>query len=256
VPDRNVAHRSISGVVNAADLPGEFIIRNYVKNAPLSAHDARVDEPDAVVTTATSIGPSQRFKLNSVPLNYTTIQTPGGRYLTASADIRPGNGDPRMALQTYDTMGVGTSHFKATAAFHTDALKASTWERYWILKCAPDMPEQSWLLAHVGEQWNMHVYFAFYPTHFKFMRQSDGSYALALPSRNQTNYITAVAGGGLASGDNLHTDATQVKANLAPSIWLQRQVRAGHDRRVATESAVEAGQGSAAGGRPIASRSA
>jgi hypothetical protein len=42
--------------------------------------------------------------------------------------------------------------------------------------------------------------------------KSDGSYALALPGRNQTNYVTAVGGGGLASGDNLHTDATQVKA--------------------------------------------
>jgi hypothetical protein len=36
---------AISGAVDAADLPGEFIIRTYVKNTLLSAHDAANVEP-------------------------------------------------------------------------------------------------------------------------------------------------------------------------------------------------------------------
>src|SRR5689334_8561016 len=100
------------GAVHAQGLPGEFIIRTYVKNTLLTAHDAANNEPDAVITTATSPSASARFRLSSIPGQYTTIRTPSGRYLTASGSIRPGNGDPRMALQTYDTIGVGTSHFR------------------------------------------------------------------------------------------------------------------------------------------------
>ncbi len=44
---------------------------------------------------------------------------------------------------------------------------------------------------------------------FKLIKQSDGTYALQTSSGN---YVTAVNGGGLASGDNLHTDAQQVQA--------------------------------------------
>jgi hypothetical protein len=257
---------------NAQTLPGEFIIRTYVKNTLLSAHDAGNDAPNAVITTATSLGStgSEKFKLNSVPGQYTTIQTTGGNYLSASGNVKPGNGDPRMALQAYATSpSIGTTHFRfhqsilpphghinisrkwpgyfaiqtstyywltavagggqADAAFHTDALKPLNWERYWVLKCgdlgsgykyairpagtgSPGQPAQSWLLAHVGPQWNMHAYFGFYATHFKFVRQDDGSYALAIEGGGKTNYITADGGGGLASGDNLHTDATQVQA--------------------------------------------
>ena len=45
---------------------------------------------------------------------------------------------------------------------------------------------------------------------FKLMRQSDGTYALQ--TSNGVNYVTAVGGGGVASGGNLHTDARQVQA--------------------------------------------
>ena len=158
-------------------LPGEFIIRTYLKNTPLSARDAPNVDPDAVTTAASSGAPaaSERFKLNSSPLGYTTIQTRGGRYLTATGGITSGKGDPRLALQAYATTDVGTSHFRflmsrrprpghtnvqtkwpgyfviqtaspyyltalggggqSTAAFHTDATKADAWERYWVLKC-------------------------------------------------------------------------------------------------------------------------
>jgi hypothetical protein len=49
---------------------------------------------------------------------------------------------------------------------------------------------------------------------FRLMRQSDGSYALQ--TSNGMNYVTAIQGGGLASGtktyDDLVTDRTQVQA--------------------------------------------
>ena len=45
---------------------------------------------------------------------------------------------------------------------------------------------------------------------FTLIRQGDGSYALQ--ASNRINYVTAVGGGGLAHGDNLHIDATQVHA--------------------------------------------
>jgi hypothetical protein len=48
---------------------------------------------------------------------------------------------------------------------------------------------------------------------FTLLRQDDGTYALRTASGN---YLTAVGGGGLASGtpesDNLHTDATWIRA--------------------------------------------
>jgi len=55
---------------------------------------------------------------------------------------------------------------------------------------------------------------------FTLIRQDDGSYALQTPkdtlNDNETNYVTAVDGGGLAHGtndsDNLITTATQVGA--------------------------------------------
>jgi hypothetical protein len=160
----------------AADpLPGEFIVRTYVKNTLLTAHDGDSDAVDAVVTTATSIGPYERFKLTLTPPNDVAFQTAGGHYLSASGNIRPGNGDPRRALQAYATSpDIGTTHFRLvnpynppghtniarpwmgyftiqtsspyfltavggggqpTAAFHTDALKPNTWEYFWVLKC-------------------------------------------------------------------------------------------------------------------------
>ena len=45
---------------------------------------------------------------------------------------------------------------------------------------------------------------------FTILRQGDGSYALR--TSNGMNYLTAIQGGGLASGDTLATDRTQLQA--------------------------------------------
>jgi len=103
-----------SGPGNAETLPGTFIIRTYVKNTLLTAHDGNSDAANAVITTATSVGPNERFKLTLTPPNDVTFQTSGGHYLSAAGNIRPGNGDPRKALQAYATStdNIGTTHFK------------------------------------------------------------------------------------------------------------------------------------------------
>ncbi len=65
-------------------LPGEFTIRTYLKNTPLSARDGGHHSIDAVFTVPSVIGPYQKFKLASVQPDFTTIQTARGYYVSAT----------------------------------------------------------------------------------------------------------------------------------------------------------------------------
>jgi len=260
-----------ASAANAAELlPGEFIVRTYLKNTLWTAHDTdRPDAPDAVITTATTIGPSERFKLWLTPPNDVRFQTPGGHFLSASGNIRPGNGDPRLALQTYTTNDLGTSHFRlanpyrqaghtnivmpwmgyftiqtagdffltavggggqSTAAFHTDALRPKSWEWFWILHCGdlgsgfvysfrpagtggPDQPKERWLFTRNLGEGRTNTHFGVFPSGYRLVRQDDGSYAFGHPlTRTKETFLTAVGGGGIAHGDNIHADATWIKA--------------------------------------------
>lgn len=151
-----------------------------------------------------------------------SIQTVKGHYLTA--------------------VGAGG---KTTDAVHTDAVKADNWEYFYIWKCGDLGSGRQYTLSAVSDpQGFVFAYgggglvnrrdgnFIFgalgvlsdykkRPTDFDnrwqqflFMRQADGSYALR--TSNNVNYVTAVQGGGLATGgittDNLVTDRTQVQA--------------------------------------------
>ena len=139
-----------------------------------------------------------------------------------------------FTMQTYDghyltALGGGN---KPNDAFHTDATKASTWEYFYFLKCGDlgsgyqyairptgtgNIPGKgdfvSYLTALGGGGKTSQAMTAFSGlqagSRFKLIKQSDGTYALQTSSGN---YVTAVNGGGLASGDNLHTDAQQVQA--------------------------------------------
>lgn len=243
-------------------LPGEFTIRTYLKNTPLSARDGGHHSIDAVITIPSVIGPYQRFKLASVQPDFTTIQTAGGYYVSATGGY--GNGyDATQALQTelrtpqndialfrldgpsaqgLMTIKTYSGNFltalggggKATAAFHTDATKANTWEYFWVLKCG-DLGSGytyairptgtggpgtvvKFLTANGGGGRTSQAMTAFSglsnSSKFKLIRQGDGSYALQ--TSNRVNYVTAVGGGGLAHGtataDNLQTNRTQVQA--------------------------------------------
>ena len=123
---------------------------------------------------------------------------------------------------------------KATDAFHTDATNASTWEYFYFLKCgdlgsgyqyairptgtgniAGKGDFVSFLTALGGARGLTSQAMTAYSglqsgSKFKLIRQNDGTYALQ--TSNGVNYVTAVGGGGIASGDNLHTDARQVQA--------------------------------------------
>jgi hypothetical protein len=251
-------------------LPGEFIVRTYLKNTLWTAHDTdHPDALDAVVTTATSIGPNERFKLTLTPPNDIMFQTAGGHYLSATGNIHPGNGDPRRALQTYTTFDLATAHFRlvnpyrqaghtnivwpwmgyftiqtaspyfltavggggqSTAAFHTDALHTKEWEFFWVLKCgdlgsgyvyrfrpagtgSPGQPKERWLFTRNLGEGRTTTHFGVFPSGYRLLRQDDGSYAFEYPlTRTKVTYLTAVGGGGIAHGDNLHADATWIKA--------------------------------------------
>ncbi len=119
---------------------------------------------------------------------------------------------------------------KSTDAFHSDATRANTWEYFWVLKCG-DLGSGytyairpagtgsagtvvNFLTANGGGGRTSQAMTAFSGlfdgSKFKLIRQLDGSYALQ--TSNRVNYVTAVGGGGLASGENLQTNRTQVQA--------------------------------------------
>jgi hypothetical protein len=244
-------------------LPGEFAIRTYLTNNYLTARDGGRHSIDALVTSATTLGPNEKFKLTTIQPDYTTIQTPLRYFVSAVGEGGLGGNFPAsQVLQTERTAladdslfvlfgpGVGTGwsyirtfneHYltalggggKASNAFHTDATVASTWEAFWVLKSG-DLgsgyryairptgtggPGQNinFLTAEDGGGHGANRYPAvvhnqgLVPTWsgFTLLRQADGSYALQTYSGN---YVTAVGGGGIAGGDNLHTDATQIQA--------------------------------------------
>jgi hypothetical protein len=134
---------------------------------------------------------------------------------------------------------------KTTDAIHADAVRADNWESFYIWKCgdlgsgfqyaisAVSTP-YGFLFAYGGggrvatqagvvvagalgvlSDYNLRpAPFDNSWQRFRLMRQNDGSYGLL--TSNGVNYVTAIQGGGLASGtktyDNLVTDRTQVQA--------------------------------------------
>jgi hypothetical protein len=173
-------------------------------------------------TDATQAKDWERFRLLDLSVNnfapsYYAFQTIKGSYVTA--------------------VGAGG---KYADAFHTDAKQIQDWEKFRIVKCgdigsgleygilaangsflkaelaAGSAQGDLWLDSYAGPQ-----------TRFKFIRQSDGTYALQ--TSNGMNFVTALGGGGQVqkylkcdvglSGACLdgystifHTDAKQVQA--------------------------------------------
>jgi len=151
-----------------------------------------------------------------------TIQTVKGNYVTA--------------------VGAGG---KTTDAIHSDAVKADNWEYFYIWKCGDlgsgrhytiravsdvqgfvfsyggggrvNTRDGNFIFGALGVLSDYKLRPASFDNRwqrFLFMRQNDGSYALR--TSNGVNYLTAIQGGGLASGaittDNLVTDRTQVQS--------------------------------------------
>ena len=131
--------------------------------------------------------------------------------------------------------------------FHTDATQINAWERFSLQKCGDlgsgyqytivvggGLAQNHFLYAANGgglaDQGNLDTVRLEFTAHadnvwilgwpkFKFIRQSDGSYALQ--TSNGVNYVTALGGGGQVEKHNpadgsitkiFHTDATEVQA--------------------------------------------
>ena len=119
---------------------------------------------------------------------------------------------------------------KTSNAFHTDATEASSWERFRFLKSGdlgsgfryaimPAGKRPLFLKASVFSGESKRRFYTYSDLiyndndldddgKFTFIQLEDGSYALQ--TSNPANFVTAVGGGGIARGDNLHADATRI----------------------------------------------
>jgi hypothetical protein len=223
--------------------PGEFALRTYLKNTYVSA----LPHTSTLMTTATALGSGEKFQLTVYTPEFILIQTTlNGFYLTVLPEGGLGLSLQIMENSLFTLagpsivggpiLGSGVStirtldgHFltavggggQSSDPFHTDATAASTWEWFWVLKTGdlgsgyryairPVGIASDYLAASLGggfavqsiERTPLST-----DSQFTLIQVSDG-YALQTP--NGFNYVTAVNGGGIASGENLHTDATRI----------------------------------------------
>jgi hypothetical protein len=182
---------------------------------------------DVLHTDATQVRDWEQFRLydlsaDGVAPTYFAIQTTKGDYITA--------------------VGEGG---KYEDALHTDATQIGSWEHLRLVKCGDlgsgyqytIIPANDQILTAVkggGLNQGDTIVQGYWPgdspdkswTRFKFVRQSDGSYALQ--TSNGVNYVTALGGGGQVQkylppncgfpgaciggfSTIFHTDATQVQ---------------------------------------------
>lgn len=208
-------------LVLGGGVPPKFAIQTAGFNF-LTAVDGGGRSSDVLHTDATQVRSWEtfRFALDQYGWRH-SIQTVNGHYLTA--------------------VGAGG---KTTDAIHSDAVKADNWEYFYIWKCGELGSGRQYTIRAVSDP---HGFVFAYGgggrvntrdgnfifgaigvlsdykkrpasfdnrwQQFLLMRQSDGSYGLR--TSNGVNYVTAIQGGGLASGaittDNLATDRTQVQ---------------------------------------------
>jgi len=178
---------------------------------------------DPLHTDATQIQSWEKFRFVLDQYGWrNAIQTVNGHYITA--------------------VGGGG---KITDAIHADALKIGTWEEFYVWKCGDLGSGYEYTISAKSDPYGF--VFAYggggrvvtradvfvagaigvlndYTKRpapfdnnwqrFRLIRQGDGSYAIQ--TSNGVNYVTAIRGGGLASGtatwDDLVTDRTQVQA--------------------------------------------
>lgn len=239
-------------------LPGQFAIRTMLRNTYLTARDGGHHSIDAVVTTATTPGPNEKFMIERMQPSYALIRAASGYYLSAVGGGGLGaNYDETKILQTELQIPADDALFgvytnipgwgaftiqtykrnyltalggggKATKAFHTDAVKPNTWEYFWVNKCGDLGSGYNYAIKPLNKgqpltatQGGGAVKYAITAvggatntSRFRFDRQSNGTYSLQ--TSNGRNFVTAIQGGGLATGtkewDNLVTDRTAVQA--------------------------------------------
>lgn len=209
-------------LVLGGGVPQQYAIQTAGLNY-LTAVDGGGRTSDVLHTDAKQVQTWETFRFGLDQRGWrNSILTVNGHYLTA--------------------VGAGG---KATDAIHTDAVKADNWEYFYIWKCGDLGSSYQYTISAVSVPYGFLFSYGGggrVATHvdivtagaigvltdynlrpapfdknwqkFRLMRQNDGSYALL--TSNGINYVTAVQGGGLASGtktyDDLVTDRTQVQA--------------------------------------------
>jgi hypothetical protein len=193
-------------LVLGSGIPQQYAIQTASANY-LTAVGGGGQTTDPLHTDAKQVQAWEEFRFYFDPsTGFHAIQTVNTNYLTALGG--GGHADP--------------------PAVHTDATKVDNWEKFHLWKCGDIstnwyyeiwVPYNGTLLMAMGGGGRirdaLHAYEAPHDNwgKFRLIRQDDGSYAIATFNGN---YITAVGGGGLASGtpdsDNLHSDATQIKS--------------------------------------------
>jgi hypothetical protein len=209
-------------LVLGSGVPQQYAIQTAGFNY-LTAVDGGGRTSDVLHTDAKQVQSWETFRFGLDQRGWrNSIQTVNGHYLTA--------------------VGAGG---KTTDAIHSDAVKADNWEYFYIWKCGDLASGYQYTISAVSVPYGF--LFAYggggrVTTHadivtagaigvltdynlrpapfdnnwqkFRLIRQNDGSYGLL--TSNGVNYVTAIQGGGLASGtktyDDLVTDRTQVQA--------------------------------------------
>jgi hypothetical protein len=163
------------------------------------------DHPDSetMQTEETTPGSDALFNVHSLygALSYFSIETYYNYYLTAENGVNGSPGNFRSDATS------PTSSADGFAFYHCGDLG----DGYDYAIYLPTQGELGAALGGGAVKNALGVYNP--PTRFKFLRQSDGSYALQ--TSNGVNYVTAINGGGLAHGtatyDNLVTNRTEVQ---------------------------------------------
>ena len=248
--------------------PSQFAIRTLVAKRFVTARLGGGQNLDALITIAQAVGPDEKFIIEGLFAPPTRFKTSGGFYVVAAngggiggntgediytfttAVADPGGGAwfeihgpiPGRGIYTLTTF---TGNYVtavdggglATRAFHTDAVRPSTWEEFYITKVgdlgsgyyyairpvgindAPAAKSAYVFLNALGEGGISGALAVALldcgPTaRFRLIRQANGSYAIQTP--DGIHYVTADEGGGLAHGSpatgNLQTNRTVVQA--------------------------------------------
>jgi hypothetical protein len=230
-------------------LPGEFAIRTWDKNTYLSG----LPHTGTVITAATTLGSTEKFKLTAYTPEFTIIQTTSNGFSVTVAPeggLNLSQGIPENSLftlkgpmQTAGLFNILTRNGpflsavdgggQTSNAFLTDVTVAQDWEAFWVVKSG-DLGSGYRYIIRPKVDVLSPINFLTAPGGggrvgagaltargqilttdgiFTVIQAVDGPFfgGYALQTANGFNYVTAVDGGGLASGDNLHTDATRVR---------------------------------------------
>ena len=226
-------------------IPGEFAIRTSDTNNYLSWLYDQSSGTGTVITSATTLGQTEKFKLTAWTPQFTLIQTLDGQNVTVASEggltliqpieetskftlIGPYYGDGHCNIRTrYGPFVSAVDGGGQTSnAFLTDITTAHDWEAFSIVKSGDlgsgyryairpfktPNPFSLWLTANSGGGGGtLGAVSISTPSSdgiFTLIRAeppSSGGYVLQ--TGNGFNYLTSVNGGGLDGGDNLHTDA-------------------------------------------------